>query len=110
MRRRAIMLMTTMAMIAGMTPIAVGFGAGAEIRSPMAIAVVAGLVLSTILTLVVVPVVLTFMDDLQKVLARFLPQGMPLGEHGSPLPINNLENAVSQEKVQQGQAVARLPE
>ena len=108
-RMRPIM-MTTMAMIAGMTPIAVGFGAGAEIRSPMAIAVVAGLVLSTILTLVVVPVVLTFMDDLQKVLARFLPQGMPLGEHGSPLPINNLENAVSQEKVQQGQAVARLPE
>lgn len=58
-------LMTTTAMIAGMLPIAVGIGAGSEARAPMAIAVVGGLFLSTILTLVVVPVVFTYMDDLQ---------------------------------------------
>ncbi len=58
-------IMTTTAMIAGMLPIAVGFGEGAEARAPMAIAVVGGLFMSTILTLVVVPVVFTYMDDLQ---------------------------------------------
>lgn len=59
-------VMTTTAMIAGMLPIAIGFGAGAEARAPMAIAVVGGLFMSTVLTLVVVPVVFSLMDDLQK--------------------------------------------
>ena len=59
-------LMTTTAMIAGMLPIAISFGAGAEARAPMAIAVVGGLFMSTILTLVVVPVVFTYMDDFEK--------------------------------------------
>lgn len=58
-------LMTTVAMIAGMLPIALGIGAGSEARSPMAVAVVGGLLTSTALTLVVVPVVFTFIDDLQ---------------------------------------------
>jgi predicted RND superfamily exporter protein len=64
-------LMTTTAMIAGMLPIAAGLGAGAEARSPMAIAVVGGLFMSTLLTLVVVPVVFTYMDDLQKFIVKF---------------------------------------
>lgn len=64
-------LMTTTAMIAGMMPIAVGLGSGSEARAPMAIAVVGGLFMSTLLTLVVVPVVFTYMDDLQKFFARF---------------------------------------
>lgn len=63
-------IMTTTAMIAGMLPIAVGFGAGAEARAPMAISVIGGLFMSTILTLVVVPVVFTFMDDLQQLIIR----------------------------------------
>jgi multidrug efflux pump subunit AcrB len=58
-------LMTTTAMIAGMLPIALALGAGAEARAPMAIAVVGGLFMSTLLTLIVVPVVFTYMDDLQ---------------------------------------------
>ncbi len=58
-------LMTTIAMIAGMMPIALGIGAGSEARSPMAVAVVGGLVTSTALTLVVIPVVFTAIDDLQ---------------------------------------------
>jgi multidrug efflux pump subunit AcrB len=59
-------LMTTIAMIAGMLPIALGIGAGSEARAPMAIAVIGGLVTSTVFTLVVIPVVFTYVDDFQK--------------------------------------------
>jgi multidrug efflux pump subunit AcrB len=62
--------MTTIAMIAGMMPIALGLGAGAEARSPMAVAVVGGLVTSTLLTLIVIPVVFTYVDDLQNWFSR----------------------------------------
>lgn len=58
-------LMTTIAMIAGMVPVASGIGAGSEIRSPMAIAVIGGLMTSTLLTLVVIPVIFTYIDDFQ---------------------------------------------
>jgi len=57
---------------AGMLPIALGIGADAETRAPMAIAVVGGLLSSTVLSLVYVPVVYTFMDDIQRFLARHL--------------------------------------
>lgn len=50
-------LMTTFATILGMLPLALGFGAGAELRSPMAIAIMGGLVTSTLLSLLVVPVI-----------------------------------------------------
>ncbi|WP_186645584.1 efflux RND transporter permease subunit [Fluviispira vulneris] len=59
-------LMTTFAMIFGMLPIAYGHGVGGEGRSPMAICVIGGLVSSTILTLVVVPCVLSVIDELQR--------------------------------------------
>ncbi len=62
-RLRPIM-MTTLAMIFGMMPLALGIGAGAEWRAPMARAVVGGLITSTLLTLLVVPVVYTVLDDL----------------------------------------------
>jgi hydrophobic/amphiphilic exporter-1 (mainly G- bacteria), HAE1 family len=58
-------LMTTFAMIMGMMPIAIGIGEGAESRSPMAIAVIGGLITSLLLTLVVVPVVYDLFDALQ---------------------------------------------
>lgn len=57
-------LMTTVAMIAGMMPIAMGIGAGSEVRKSMAIAVIGGLITSTLLTLVVVPVVFSYLDEL----------------------------------------------
>jgi multidrug efflux pump subunit AcrB len=63
-------LMTTIAMIAGMMPIAMGIGAGSEARAPMAISVIGGLITSTLLTLVVIPVVFTYVDDFQKWLLR----------------------------------------
>jgi HAE1 family hydrophobic/amphiphilic exporter-1 len=56
-------VMTTLAMIFGMMPLALALGAGAEFRAPMARAVVGGLITSTLLTLIVVPVVYTFFDD-----------------------------------------------
>jgi HAE1 family hydrophobic/amphiphilic exporter-1 len=58
-------VMTTLAMIFGMLPLAFAIGAGAEMRAPMARAVIGGLVTSTLLTLIVVPVVYTYLDDLR---------------------------------------------
>jgi HAE1 family hydrophobic/amphiphilic exporter-1 len=55
-------LMTTFAMIFGMLPVALALGEGGEARAPMAVVVIGGLITSTLLTLVVVPVVYTFMD------------------------------------------------
>ena len=63
-------LMTTLAMIVGMTPVALKLTAGSETRAPMAVSVIGGLITSTLLTLVVVPVVFTLMDDLVKLLTR----------------------------------------
>jgi multidrug efflux pump subunit AcrB len=65
--------MTTIAMIAGMMPIALGIGAGSEVRSPMAIAVIGGLITSTLLTLVAIPVIYTYMDGLQSLFVKRLP-------------------------------------
>jgi len=57
-------LMTTCATILGMLPIALGYGAGAELRAPMAVAIIGGLITSTLLSLIVVPVAYTLVDDL----------------------------------------------
>jgi hydrophobe/amphiphile efflux-1 (HAE1) family protein len=65
-------LMTTVAMIAGMMPIALGIGAGTKPRAPMAVAVIGGLLTSTLFTLVVIPVVFTMMDDLQRRILKLL--------------------------------------
>ena len=57
-------LMTAISTIAGVLPIALGFGAGGESRAPMAIAVAGGMTSSTLLTLLVIPVAYTLIDDL----------------------------------------------
>ncbi|HZS81090.1 MAG TPA: efflux RND transporter permease subunit, partial [Herbaspirillum sp.] len=57
-------LMTTLAMVFGMVPLAFGLGEGAEQRAPMGQAVIGGIITSSLLTLVVVPVVYTYLDDL----------------------------------------------
>jgi hydrophobe/amphiphile efflux-1 (HAE1) family protein len=56
-------LMTTFATVFGMLPLALGIGPGAEMRAPMARAVIGGVISSTLLTLVIVPVVYTIIDD-----------------------------------------------
>ncbi|MNY46655.1 Multidrug resistance protein MdtC [compost metagenome] len=63
-------LMTTAAMVLGMMPMALGIGAGAEFRSPMAVVVIGGLLTSTLLTLFVIPVAYTLMDDMKEFFMR----------------------------------------
>ena len=72
-------VMTTLAMIFGMLPLALALGAGAEFRAPMARAVIGGLITSTLLTLIVVPVVYTFLDD-------FGPRRRASGPRGAARP------------------------
>ena len=68
-RLRPIM-MTSLAMIFGMVPLALALGPGAEMRAPMARAVIGGLITSTFLTLIVVPVVYSVLDDLSAWVGR----------------------------------------
>ena len=63
-------LMTTFAMVAGMAPLVLTTSEGAEQRAPMAHAIIGGVITSTLLTLVVVPVVFTYLDDLAAKLRR----------------------------------------
>jgi multidrug efflux pump subunit AcrB len=64
MKRARPIVMTTIAMAAGMMPSALAFGAGGEFRSPMALAVIGGLLFSTALSLVFVPAMFMLMDDI----------------------------------------------
>jgi HAE1 family hydrophobic/amphiphilic exporter-1 len=63
-------LMTTFAMVFGMLPVALAIGRGSEFRAPLGIAVIGGLLLSTLLTLVVIPCVYTVFDDMGNWIAR----------------------------------------
>ncbi len=83
-------LMTAFSTIAGILPIAIGFGAGAESRRPMGVAVVGGMISSTVLTLLVVPVVYVLLADLTRWLSR-------KRRNISPSPVNELEPARSEE-------------
>jgi Cu/Ag efflux pump CusA len=62
--------MTTIAMIAGMTPIAMGWAGDPSFRAPMGVAVIGGLVVSTIMSLFIVPAMFTVVDDFQQWLGR----------------------------------------
>ena len=66
-------LMTTSAMVMGMVPLALGLGEGGEQSAPMAHAVIGGVITSTLLTLVVVPVIFTYLDDLKNFYAASNP-------------------------------------
>jgi multidrug efflux pump subunit AcrB len=70
MKRARPIVMTTIAMVAGMTPSALAVGAGGEFRSPMALAVIGGLIFSTVLSLVFVPAMFMVMDDIGSLIWR----------------------------------------
>jgi len=69
-KRSRPIFMTSIAMVAGMLPLALGYGADPSFRAPMAIAVIGGLVTSTLLSLLVVPAVFTYIDDAKQGLVR----------------------------------------
>ena len=88
-KRSRPIVMTTLAMAAGMTPAAFAVGAGGEFRSPMAIAVIGGLIVSTLLTLIFVPAFFIVMDDFGGLLSwtfgRFVTgRKEPDKSHGPP--------------------------
>ena len=75
-------LMTTFALIAGMLPVAIGLGAGAEFYSPMAVAIIGGTITSTLLTLLVVP---TFYDSIELARERALAKLHRRADSGNAL-------------------------
>jgi HAE1 family hydrophobic/amphiphilic exporter-1 len=95
-KRARPIVMTTLAMVAGMIPSAMAFGDGGEFRAPMAIAVIGGLLVSTVLSLVFVPSFFTVMDDIGdliwRVFGRFIgptdepPEHTAATAHGRPAP------------------------
>jgi len=74
-KRARPIVMTTIAMGAGMMPIAIGLGVDPSFRSPMAIVVIGGLITSTFLSLLVIPVVFTFVDDMEQWVSRHTRRG-----------------------------------
>jgi HAE1 family hydrophobic/amphiphilic exporter-1 len=58
-------IMTTVTTVLGLTPMALGLGRGADLRAPLAIAVIGGLIVATLLTLIVVPVVYSLVEGLR---------------------------------------------
>ncbi|MBS0368011.1 MAG: efflux RND transporter permease subunit [Proteobacteria bacterium] len=79
-KRARPIVMTSLAMGAGMLPIALGLGADPSFRAPMATAVIGGLISSTLLSLLVVPAVYTYVDDLEAWLARVLRRSAPTAQ------------------------------
>jgi HAE1 family hydrophobic/amphiphilic exporter-1 len=90
-------LMTTLAMIFGMVPLAFALTEGSEQRAPMGQAVIGGVITSSLLTLVVVPVVYCYMDDLAQWLRRKLGPSRKAGGgaggsgNGQPLPASKID-------------------
>ncbi len=91
-KRAQPIVMTTVAMVAGMLPIAIGLHGDSSFRAPMAIAVIGGLLLSTVLTLLIVPAGFTLADDLERWigprLSRWLTNG---GEDEQEAPAGSAE-------------------
>jgi multidrug efflux pump subunit AcrB len=91
-KRARPIVMTTVAMIAGMMPVAVGLGGDTSFRQPMAVAVIGGLITSTALTLVIVPAAFTIIDDIERWLApkfgRVLTAQPPPATPPQPHPVN----------------------
>jgi HAE1 family hydrophobic/amphiphilic exporter-1 len=107
-RLRPIM-MTTAAMIFGMLPLALAIGQGAEMRAPMARAVVGGLITSTLLTLVVVPVVYALLDDLGAWVRRRMA-GAQFGAHEATQGAAALAVVIAVTALVAAPAVAQAPE
>jgi HAE1 family hydrophobic/amphiphilic exporter-1 len=78
-------IMTTLALIAGMIPVAIGHGEGADFRAPLGRAVIGGVITSTLLTLLVIPTVYEIIDDFRSWVAAKFRRGAPRAA-GHPVP------------------------
>jgi multidrug efflux pump subunit AcrB len=85
-KRAQPIVMTTVAMVAGMLPIAIGLHGDSSFRAPMAIAVIGGLILSTVLTLLIVPAGFTLADDLEQWIGPRLSRWLTNGGEKAPPP------------------------
>jgi predicted RND superfamily exporter protein len=87
-KRAQPIVMTSIAMSAGMLPSALGVGEGGAFRAPMATAVIGGIIVSTVLSLVVVPSFYLIMDDLSRLISRLFSRfiGEKEAEPESPSP------------------------
>jgi multidrug efflux pump subunit AcrB len=86
-KRARPIVMTSIAMLAGMTPVAMGWAGDPSFRSPMGVAVIGGLIVSTVMSLFIVPALFTVFDDFQQWLVRTFSrarQPIPLGEDAAP--------------------------
>ena len=99
-KRARPIVMTTIAMCGGMLPSALAIGSGGEFRAPMAIAVIGGLISSTILSLVFVPAVFVLMDQLGAWFARMFSRfvGGP-ADHERDLGVTDIESTLTQHPV-----------
>jgi HAE1 family hydrophobic/amphiphilic exporter-1 len=77
-------LMTTFALIAGMVPVALGVGEGADFRAPLGRAVIGGVISSAVLTLVVIPTVYEILDDARGAALRLLGRTFPAALDWAP--------------------------
>ena len=91
-KRARPIVMTTLAMIAGMSPVALGIDSDTSFRSPMAIAVIGGLITSTLLSLVVVPVVFTYVYKVQIWFRRLIAR-----KPSPPVPVQPLPTGAAPE-------------
>jgi hydrophobe/amphiphile efflux-1 (HAE1) family protein len=99
-KRARPIVMTSIAMSAGMLPSAMGAGEGGSFRSPMAIAVIGGIIVSTVLSLVIVPSFYLIMDDISHLISRFFRQFVGSKEAEPEAP----EAAVLAERIAAGKA------
>jgi multidrug efflux pump subunit AcrB len=89
-KRSRPIVMTTIAMGAGMLPLALGWSGDPSFRSPMAIAVIGGLITSTLLSLLVVPAVFTYVDDLEHWLGRTVRKLRRHPQAAAPKPTEHI--------------------
>ncbi len=99
-------LMTAFSTIAGMIPIAIGLGAGSETRQPMGACVIGGMLTSTLLTLVVIPVVYSLLDDAGSTVRRWL--GGTDQQQGTGPPFHEVEEE-AKEIEEQREEKSRVP-
>jgi multidrug efflux pump subunit AcrB len=111
-KRARPIVMTSIAMSAGMLPSALGVGEGGSFRAPMAIAVMGGIIVSTVLSLVVVPAFYLIMDDISRMLSwmfsRFLGQKEQDPEAPEAAELANRINRVGQENAILRERLAKL--